>query len=120
MTVGKYAVTDIFDTTNYAHDPRVDCMNWSLIESGAFDYAADSWGYTHGAAVEWIQDWWTLRAGLFDLPALLNAGSVYLRPGHQVEAAIEAEERHTLAGQPGKATLANKCVSTPTKLPFKT
>ena len=22
---------------------------------GAFDYAADAWGYTYGAAVEWTQ-----------------------------------------------------------------
>jgi high affinity Mn2+ porin len=29
----------------------VDFMNWPLIDSGAFDYAADSWGYTYGAAV---------------------------------------------------------------------
>ena len=105
MTVGKYAVTDIFDTNKYAHDPRVDFMNWSLIDSGAFDFAADSWGYTYGAAAEWVQDWWTLRAGLFDLSTLSNARSIYLRPGHQVEAVIEAEERHTLFGQPGKLKL---------------
>ncbi len=53
ITVGKFSVTDIFDTNWYAHDPRADFMNWSLIDSGAFDWAADSWGFTYGAAVEW-------------------------------------------------------------------
>jgi len=102
ITFGKLSVTDIFDINTYAHDPRADFMNWSLIDSGAFDYAADSWGFTYGAAVEWYQDWWTLRAGLFDLSATPNSEHLDLRPGQQFEAVVEAEERHTIFGQPGK------------------
>jgi high affinity Mn2+ porin len=105
VTVGKYSVTDIFDANQYAHDPRMDFMNWSLIDSGAYDYAADSWGFTYGAAVEWYQDRWTLRAGLFDLSATPNSEHLTLRPGQQFEAVFEAEERHTLLGQPGKVKL---------------
>ncbi|MBV8656394.1 MAG: carbohydrate porin, partial [Burkholderiales bacterium] len=29
LTVGKFAVTDIFDNNSYAHDPRADFLNWS-------------------------------------------------------------------------------------------
>jgi high affinity Mn2+ porin len=105
ITVGKFSVTDIFDTNQYAHDPRADFMNRSLIDSGAFDYAADSWGYTYGAAVEWTQDWWTLRGGLFDLSATPNSEHLDLRAGQQFEAALEGEERHTVLGQPGKLKL---------------
>jgi high affinity Mn2+ porin len=105
ITFGKFSVTDIFDTNKYAHDPRADFMNWSLIDSGAFDYAADSWGYTYGAVAEWYQDWWTLRAGLFDLSTTPNSEHLVLRPGQQFEAVTEAEERHTLFGQPGKLKL---------------
>jgi high affinity Mn2+ porin len=105
ITAGKFSVTDIFDANTYAHDPRADFMNWSLIDSGAFDYAADSWGYTYGAAIEWYQDWWTLRAGLFDLSATPNSEHLDLRPGQQVEGVIEAEERHTILGLPGKLKL---------------
>ena len=39
-------------------------MNWSVIDTGTFDYAADAWGYTVGAAAEWYQGPWTLRGGL--------------------------------------------------------
>jgi high affinity Mn2+ porin len=56
LTVGKFSVTDIFDTNSYSHDPRVDFMNWSLIDSGAIDYAADAWGVTYGAAAEWNEN----------------------------------------------------------------
>src|SRR5581483_5218043 len=50
FTVGKFAVTDVFDTNNYAHDPRVDFLNWAAVDSATFDYAADAWGYTIGLA----------------------------------------------------------------------
>ena len=34
ITIGKFAVTDIFDTNKYAHDPHSDFMNWSLLDTG--------------------------------------------------------------------------------------
>src|SRR5438270_3679527 len=53
VTIGKYSIVDIFDTNAYAHDPRNDFFNWSIIDQGAFDYAASAWGYTYGGAVDW-------------------------------------------------------------------
>ena len=55
LTVGKFSVVDVFDTNSYAHDPRGDFLDWSVIDAAAFDYAADAWGYTVGAAVEWTR-----------------------------------------------------------------
>ena len=49
ITPGKFSVTDVFDTNKYAHDPRNDFMNWTMVDTGTFDYAADAWGYTLGA-----------------------------------------------------------------------
>ena len=66
ITIGKFSVTDIFDTNKYAHDPRGDFMNWAIVDTGTFDYAADAWGYTYGAAAEWYQGDWTVRGGVFD------------------------------------------------------
>jgi high affinity Mn2+ porin len=101
FTVGKFSVVDIFDTKTYAHDPRSDFLNWSIIDAGAFDYAADAWGYTYGGTVEWTQSWWTLRQGVFNLSRVPN--SKYLdRDFVQFEVATEAEGRHELFGQPGK------------------
>ena len=77
ITAGKISVTDIFDTNDYAHDPRGDFLNWSVIDSGAFDYAADSWAYTYGIAAEWTQDWWTWRNGLFDLSRRAQRGAIW-------------------------------------------
>src|SRR4029077_8270038 len=67
FTVGKFNITDVFDTNKYAHDSKNDFMNWALIDTGTFDYASDAWGYSYGAAAEWYQGDWTVRGGVFDL-----------------------------------------------------
>jgi len=64
LTIGKFAIVDIFDTNKYANSPKTDFLNWSLINAGTFDYAGDGWGYTYGAAAEWYQGSWTLRGRL--------------------------------------------------------
>ena len=101
FTVGKFAVTDIFDTNQYAHDPRSDFFNWSAIDAGTFDYAADAWGFTVGAAAERYEGSWTLRAGVFDLSNIPN--SPHLEPGfHEFQIDAEIEKRYELFGQTGR------------------
>jgi high affinity Mn2+ porin len=104
FSVGKLAVTDVFDTNRYAHDPRNDFLNWSVVDAGTFDYAADAWGYTVGAAAEWYQGVWTIRAGVFDLSNVPN--SVHLEPGlDEFQMVAELERRHEVLGQPGRVLL---------------
>jgi len=50
LTIGKFAIVDLFDTNKYANSPKTDFLNWSLINAGTFDYAGDGWGYTYGVA----------------------------------------------------------------------
>jgi high affinity Mn2+ porin len=107
LTVGKFAVVDMFDTNKYANNPRSDFLNWSLVNAGTFDYAADAWAYTYGAAAEWYQGRWTLRGGIFDLSVSPTGGispaSYGLDPTFtQFQLVGEIEERHELWGQPGK------------------
>ncbi len=104
VTIGKFSVTDIFDTNAYAHDTKHDFLNWAIVESGSFDYAADAWGYSYGAAAEWTKGRWTLRAGLFDLSKIPNGTA--LETGFGQFAVIgELESRYALWDRPGKARL---------------
>jgi high affinity Mn2+ porin len=101
ITLGKMSVGDVFDVNRYAHDPRADFLNWSVIDAGTFDYAADAWGYTVGGAAEWYVGTWAWRAGVFDLSDVPN--STRLEPGFgEYQADLEMEHRHRLFGQPGK------------------
>jgi high affinity Mn2+ porin len=101
ITVGKFSVVDIFDSNKYAHDPRGDFLNWTLVNTGAFDYAADAWAFTYGAAVEWYTGQWTFRAGIFDGPVVPNSTDLDPTFG-QLQLVGEIERRYELWGQPGK------------------
>ena len=105
VTMGKFSAGDIFDTNQYAHDPRNDFMNWSLIDMGAWDYAADAWGYTYGGAVEWYQDRWAIRAGLFDLSTVANSTDLDPVFVSQTQFNFELEERHEIWDRPGKVKM---------------
>jgi high affinity Mn2+ porin len=104
LTLGKFSVTDIFDTNSYAHDPRGDFLNWAIVDAGAYDYAADAWAYTYGGAAEWNIGAWTLRGGLFDMSRLPNSTELETGFG-QFELVSELERRITLFGQGGKIKL---------------
>ena len=105
ITAGKFAVTDVFDTNDYAHDPRHDFLNWALIDTGTFDYAADAWGYTVGTAVEWYQGGWTLRGGLFDLSIVPNSPT--LGEFGQFQLVDEIERRYSILGRDGAIKLTS-------------
>ena len=100
LWLGKFSVVDVFDTNRYAHDPRADFLNWTLIDTGTFDYAADSWGFTYGGAAEWYQGDWTLRAGLFDLSEAPNSPTLDASFG-QFQIDAEIERRFSLGGRDG-------------------
>jgi high affinity Mn2+ porin len=65
LQVGKFSVHDLFDGNDYAEDPRIDFLNWSIWASGAFDYPADKLGLTWGLTAELNRPRWAVRAGYF-------------------------------------------------------
>jgi high affinity Mn2+ porin len=100
ITAGKMGVGDIFDTNRFAHDPRGDFLNWSLVDTGSFDYAANAWGYTYGIAAEWYQGPWTLRVGLYNLSKVPNG--IELESNFSQNAVmVEGERRFRIAGHDG-------------------
>lgn len=48
LTVGKFGIGDFFDDNAYSHDPRTQFLNWADWTAGAWDYSADTRGYTWG------------------------------------------------------------------------
>ena len=104
FTLGKISVPDIFDTNRYAHDSKNDFLNWVALEAGTYDYAADAWAFTVGAAAEWYQRSWALRFGVFDLSNIPNSPD--LEPAfHEFQYDAEVEKGYEIGGRPGKLRL---------------
>jgi high affinity Mn2+ porin len=72
VTLGKFALTDLFDLNRYANTTRWQFMNWGLFQNTAWDYAADTRGYSNGIAVSWVHPWWSLRAAVMQMPSFAN------------------------------------------------
>ena len=104
LTVGKISVVDIFDTNSFAHDPRGDFFNWTIIDAGTFDYAANSWGYSYGGALEAYWGAWTGRAGVYAMSRQPNGGSLDAS-FPKFQSLLELERRFSVAGQPGSVKL---------------
>ena len=72
VKLGKFAVSDDFDKNRYANSTRTQFMNWALFNNAAWDFAADTRGYTNGLMLVWVNPEWTLRYGLFQMPFEAN------------------------------------------------
>jgi high affinity Mn2+ porin len=105
LTLGKFSAKDIFDNNAYANDGRAQFMNWGLVANEAWDYPADSIGFTTGFAAELNQPQWTLRYGLFQEPRVSNGlaqDKDYLEAWGMV---TEFERRFAIADHPGAVRL---------------
>ncbi|MET7248254.1 carbohydrate porin [Methylobacterium sp. EM32] len=104
VVAGKFALGDFFDGNVYAHDPRVDFMNWSIWGSSAWDFPANLPGFTQGVMVEYNRPEFAIRAAYTQVPKEPSNDVLDPRVFERAGTNIEFEERHVLPGldQPGK------------------
>jgi high affinity Mn2+ porin len=70
--IGKFDLVDFFDTNTYGSDSHLQFLNWTVDSDGAFDYAANTRGYTDGAILEYDDHWFTARFGETLEPKIAN------------------------------------------------
>ncbi len=100
FTFGKISAVDLFDGNTYAHDPRTQVLNWALMDNGAWDYPADTKGYTVGFTSELKLLSRSLRWGIFMEPAEANGRRLDPHLARAFGQALEWEERFSAAGHP--------------------
>ena len=76
ITAGKFATNDFFDLADSSSDPRHRFLNWALMQQGAWDYAADTRGYTWGVEAALETPGYAVRAAGALMPTTAN-GPVY-------------------------------------------
>jgi len=69
---GKMTLPDFFDLNDIGSDSHLQFMNWTADNNGAWDYAADTRGYTVGGMAEYDEPSWSIRYGLFAMPTVAN------------------------------------------------
>jgi high affinity Mn2+ porin len=74
--LGRLAVSDDFDKNRYAGSTRTEFMNWSLWDNTAWDYAANTRGYTDGIVIGYVSPAWSLKYGVYRMPEFANGQSL--------------------------------------------
>jgi hypothetical protein len=101
ITAGKFSINDFYDNNMYSHDPRSQFMNWSLMANGAWDYPANTRGYTMGVVVELVKPTWSMRFSSVAVPRIANAAKMeYTFSGAHSET-FEIEKKTMLGKHPG-------------------
>ena len=72
VRIGKLTLPDFFDVNGPGSDSHLQFMNWTLDNNGAWDYAADTRGYTVGGMAEYDDRVWSIRYGIFAMPVVAN------------------------------------------------
>jgi carbohydrate-selective porin OprB len=61
LRFGKFSMADFFDLNTYGTDTNFQFMNWAVDNNGAYDYAADTRGFTFAAMLEYHDRHWAAR-----------------------------------------------------------
>jgi hypothetical protein len=101
INAGKFSIADFYDDNAYSHDPRSDFFNWSLMSNGAWDYPANTRGYTWGLMTEIIKPSWSLRLSSVLMPVKANGNVFDLNVEQSHAETIEFEKKLKIKNHPG-------------------
>jgi len=69
---GKFGMADFLDANAVGSDSHLQFMNWTIDNNGAYDYAADTRGYTYGVIVDYERRAWAVRFAEALMPKVAN------------------------------------------------
>jgi len=102
---GRFTITDYFDNNEYTHDPREQFLAWGVMYNGAWDYPADTHGYTWGLVQELHTHHWAFRYGIAAEPRVANGEQMDRRLFRDHGHAFEGERRYSLGDHAGTVRL---------------
>jgi len=80
VRVGKFTLPDFFDVNSVGSDTHFQFNNWTIDNNGAWDYAADTRGYTVGATADYEDSHWGFRFAEALMPKVANGIDLVWRP----------------------------------------
>ena len=105
IVVGRFSVTDFFDNNTYTHDPRTQFIPWAVMYNGAWDYPADTRGYTWGWVHEFHTRNWSLRYSSAAEPKVANGPRFDRRLFRDRGDTFEGERRYSIGNRAGAVRL---------------
>jgi hypothetical protein len=91
---GKFSIPDFFDINSVGSDTHLQFTNWTIDNNGAYDYAADTRGYTVGFTADYEDGNWGLRFAEVLMPKVANGIDLVWKPLQAHAENLEYELRH--------------------------
>lgn len=93
---GKFSMPDFFDVNSVGSDTHFQFTNWTVDNNGAWDYAADTRGYTVGVTADFEDRNWGFRFAEVLMPKVANGIDLVWKPWHVHAENFEYELRRGL------------------------
>ncbi|MBS1586137.1 MAG: carbohydrate porin [Bacteroidetes bacterium] len=119
--LGKYSIGDLFDNNEYSNSPREQFLNWSLMNNGAWDYAANVRGYTYAFTAELQMRSMNYKVAVATLPTTANGSELNTDITQAMAINAEVSREFHIRNKPGhirllgfynKANMGNYVLST--------
>jgi len=94
VRIGKFSMPDFFDINSVGSDTHFQFANWTIDDNGAYDYAADTRGYTVGVVADFEDRNWGFRFSEALMPKLANGIDLVWKPWQVHAENLEYELRH--------------------------
>jgi hypothetical protein len=94
LRFGKFSMVDFFDQNSVGSDTHFQFSNWAIDDDGAYDYAADTRGYTVGITADYEDRNWGFRFAEALMPKVANGIDLVWRPWQVHAENFEYELRH--------------------------
>ena len=91
---GKFSMPDFFDINSVGTDTHFQFLNWTTDNNGAWDYAADTRGYTVGFSADYEDRNWGFRFAEALMPKIANGIDLVWKPWQAHAENFEYELRH--------------------------
>jgi high affinity Mn2+ porin len=101
ISAGKFAIADFFDDNTFSKDPRTQFFNWSIWANGAWDYPADTRGYTTGVVIEVIKPRWAMRLSTVSVPRIANFHLMEYKINKAHSETFEFQHKFSVRKHPG-------------------
>ena len=102
LRFGKFSMPDFFDINSVGSDTHFQFVNWTVDNNGAYDYAADTRGYTVGLVADYEDRNWGFRFAEALMPKVANGIDLVWKPRQVHGENFEYElRRGLLPAKPG-------------------
>lgn len=101
LLIGKFCLGDIFDHNACSNSPRNQFLNWSAMNNGAWDYAADVRGYTYATVAIYQNNNWNFKFAAAALPKTANGPDLNTNYKQSLALNAEFEYKTTINNLPG-------------------